>query len=91
MPRECVGGSSGLKSSVQLYPTVGDDVSWWSKRRTIDSLRAKLSRDDQTKFYKIDKMLFSPAEVTINNLLTGRVIRRGHVNPDVLQASLGLA
>jgi methenyltetrahydromethanopterin cyclohydrolase len=43
------------------------------------------------QFYKIDKMLFSPAEVTINNLLTGRVIRRGHVNPDVLQASLGLA
>ena len=24
------------------------------------------------QFYKIDKMLFSPAEVTINNLLTGR-------------------
>jgi methenyltetrahydromethanopterin cyclohydrolase len=43
------------------------------------------------QFYKIDKMLFSPAEVTINNLLTGQVIRRGHVNPDVLQASLGLA
>ena len=45
----------------------------------------------ERQFYKIDKMLFSPAEVTINNLLTGRVIRRGHVNPDVLQASLGLA
>jgi len=43
------------------------------------------------QFYKIDKMLFSPAEVTINNLLTGRVIRRGRVNVDVLQASLGLA
>ena len=45
----------------------------------------------ERQFYKIDKMLFSPAEVTINNLLTGRVVRRGHVNPDVLQASLGLA
>jgi methenyltetrahydromethanopterin cyclohydrolase len=43
------------------------------------------------QFYKIDKMLFSPAEVTINNLLTGQVVRRGRVNPDVLQASLGLA
>ncbi len=43
------------------------------------------------QFYKIDKMLFSPAEVTINNLLTGGVLRRGQVNPDVLQASLGLA
>jgi methenyltetrahydromethanopterin cyclohydrolase len=43
------------------------------------------------QFYKIDKMLFSPAEVTINNLLTGRVVRRGRVNPEVLRASLGLA
>ncbi len=43
------------------------------------------------QFYKIDKMLFSPAEVTINNLLTGRVIRRGRVDPDVLRSSLGLA
>jgi methenyltetrahydromethanopterin cyclohydrolase len=43
------------------------------------------------QFYKIDKMLFSPAEVTLNNLLTGRVLRRGRVNADVLQASFGLA
>jgi methenyltetrahydromethanopterin cyclohydrolase len=42
------------------------------------------------QFYKIDKMLFSPAEVTINNLLTGRVTRRGRLNPDVLWTSLGL-
>jgi methenyltetrahydromethanopterin cyclohydrolase len=42
------------------------------------------------QFYKIDKMLFSPAEVTINNLLTGRLVRRGRVNVEVLQASLGL-
>ena len=44
-----------------------------------------------SQFYKIDKMLFSPAEVTLNNVLTGRVFRRGRVNADVLQASLGLA
>lgn len=43
------------------------------------------------QFYKIDKMLFSPAEVTINSLLTGLVVRRGRLNPDVLQASLGIA
>jgi methenyltetrahydromethanopterin cyclohydrolase len=43
------------------------------------------------QFYKIDKMLFSPAEVTINSLLTGQVVRRGRLNPDVLQASLGIA
>lgn len=43
------------------------------------------------QFYKIDKMLFSPAEVTINNLLTGRILRRGRVNPEVLRTSLGLS
>jgi methenyltetrahydromethanopterin cyclohydrolase len=42
-------------------------------------------------FYKIDKMLFSPAEVTINSLVSGRVVRHGGVAPRVLRASLGLA
>ncbi len=42
-------------------------------------------------FYKIDPLLFSPAEVTINNLATGRVMRAGRVNADLLRASLGVA
>jgi methenyltetrahydromethanopterin cyclohydrolase len=42
-------------------------------------------------FYKIDPMLFSPAEVTINNLATGRLWRAGRLNGDVLRASLGVA
>lgn len=41
-------------------------------------------------FYKIDRLLFSPADVTINNLATGRVVRAGRVNADVLRASLGI-
>lgn len=41
-------------------------------------------------FYKIDRRLFSPAEVTINNLETGRLSRAGRVNPDALRASLGM-
>jgi methenyltetrahydromethanopterin cyclohydrolase len=44
-----------------------------------------------SQFYKIDRMLFSPAEVTLNNLATGRVARAGRLNPEVLRASLGLA
>ncbi len=39
-------------------------------------------------FYKIDPMLFSPAQVTINNLTSGKVYRAGHLNADVLGASL---
>jgi methenyltetrahydromethanopterin cyclohydrolase len=40
-------------------------------------------------FYKIDPMLFSPAEITINNLATGRVFRAGRVDVKVLRATLG--
>jgi hypothetical protein len=42
------------------------------------------------QFYKIDRLLFSPAEVTINNLATGRIARAGRLNADVLLGSLGL-
>jgi methenyltetrahydromethanopterin cyclohydrolase len=38
-------------------------------------------------FYKIDPMLFSPAEVVFNNLRTGRSFAFGRVRPDVLHRS----
>jgi methenyltetrahydromethanopterin cyclohydrolase len=44
-----------------------------------------------SQFYKIDRMLFSPAEVTLNNLATGRLLRAGRLAPEVLRASLGIA
>lgn len=39
-------------------------------------------------FYKIDPLLFSPAEVVINNTATGKVHRAGRVAPDLLKESL---
>src|SRR5688572_5177527 len=39
-------------------------------------------------FYKIDSMLFSPAEVWLTSVLTGRTFHAGRLNPDVLGASL---
>jgi len=39
-------------------------------------------------FYKIDPMLFSPAEVTINNMTSGKSYHAGHVNAEVLGSSL---
>ena len=39
-------------------------------------------------FYKIDPMLFSPAEVWLTSALTGRTFHAGRLNPDVLRASL---
>ena len=39
-------------------------------------------------FYKIDPMLFSPAEVWLTSANSGKTFHAGHVNPDVLRASL---
>ena len=39
-------------------------------------------------FYKIDPMLFSPAEVWLTSAMTGRTFHAGGVNADVLRASL---
>ena len=39
-------------------------------------------------FYKIDPMLFSPAEVWLTSVTSGRTFHAGRLNPDVLRASL---
>ena len=39
-------------------------------------------------FYQIDRLLFSPARVAINNLSSGRTFRSGGINPDLLMRSL---
>ena len=38
-------------------------------------------------FYKIDPMLFSPAEVWLTSATSGRTFHAGRLNPDVLRAS----
>jgi methenyltetrahydromethanopterin cyclohydrolase len=44
------------------------------------SIFARYNQD----FYKIDPMLFSPAEIVLNNLATGRSFAFGRTKPDVL-------
>jgi methenyltetrahydromethanopterin cyclohydrolase len=39
-------------------------------------------------FYKIDPMLFSPAEVWLTSATSGRTFHAGRIEPDVLRASL---
>lgn len=41
-------------------------------------------------FYKIDPMLFSPAQITFCNVTTGRVQRFGELNDDVLRTSFAV-
>jgi len=40
-------------------------------------------------FYKIDPHLFSPAEIFVNNVKTGKIYHAGGVNEEVLKKSLG--
>lgn len=42
-------------------------------------------------FYKIDKMLFSPARVIFNNLRSGHVFAFGQPKPEILHRSWGLS
>jgi methenyltetrahydromethanopterin cyclohydrolase len=42
-------------------------------------------------FYKIDGHLFSPAQVTFDNLATGNVFAFGEVEPSIVRKSFGLA
>jgi methenyltetrahydromethanopterin cyclohydrolase len=39
-------------------------------------------------FYQIDRLLFSPAEVTINNLNSGGTFRAGSINSTLIRRSL---
>jgi methenyltetrahydromethanopterin cyclohydrolase len=41
-------------------------------------------------FYKIDPLLFSPAEITLINLESGKAHRFGELRTDVLRRSFGL-
>lgn len=42
-------------------------------------------------FYQVDPLLFSPAQVTLINLTTGRTFRGGELNAEVLARSFGEA
>jgi methenyltetrahydromethanopterin cyclohydrolase len=48
----------------------------------------KLLRRYNNDFYQIDPMLFSPAQVEINNLNSGRTFRAGSLNASLLYVSL---
>jgi methenyltetrahydromethanopterin cyclohydrolase len=47
-------------------------------------------KEAEFDFYKIDKGMFAPAEVVINDLRTGEMFRAGSVNVELLKKSFGL-
>lgn len=65
---------------------VGPSIPSSASRDHGEPFAAIFRRYDQD-FYKIDPLLFSPAEIVFENLDTGRTHRFGHVNPRVLRVS----
>jgi len=47
-------------------------------------------KEAEFDFYKIDKGMFAPAEVVINDLRTGEIFRAGYVNMALLMKSFGV-
>ncbi len=76
----------------------GDDASLEAIGRKVPSVSSPaygrpfldIFEDAGRDFYAIDPNLFSPAEVTFENLQTGRVHRFGRTDPLVLQRSFGI-
>lgn len=50
----------------------------------------EIFREADHDFYKIDPLLFSPAEVVIHNIETGNAFRFGQVEPAILGKSFGV-
>ena len=48
---------------------------------------ARVFRDYDCDFFKIDRMLFSPAKVAVTHLPSGRTFHAGSVDPDLLDRS----
>jgi methenyltetrahydromethanopterin cyclohydrolase len=94
----------GRTNDAVLY---GAGVTLWARTedRAIESVLDRLpscaSRDygrlfhdlfrEYGDFYKIDPMLFSPAQVTLVNAATGRVFSAGRTDETILIRSFGLA
>ncbi|MFW9804926.1 MAG: methenyltetrahydromethanopterin cyclohydrolase [Candidatus Thorarchaeota archaeon] len=50
----------------------------------------KLFKSFEFDFYKVDPLLFSPAEITLNDIVKGKTYKAGYVNAEVLKQSFGM-
>ncbi len=89
--------NDGVLYGGQTYYTVWADDA--ELAALVEKVPSSSSRDYGTPFYelfqryggdfyKIDPLLFSPAQVTFNNLSSGRTFSAGQVNAAVLRTSL---
>jgi methenyltetrahydromethanopterin cyclohydrolase len=81
---------------VQLFVDCEDDMAAdMAKNLPCNASRdygrpfAKIFKDYQYDFYKIDPMLFAPAIVTVSNLSSGNSFSAGEINHTLLDLSFG--
>ena len=79
---------------VQLYVDCGDDDARdlaeklpASASRDYGQSFAQIFKDVSFDFYKIDPMLFAPAEVIVSTLKGGKTFRAGKINEALLESS----
>ena len=77
-----------VRADDELLATVGPRTV--SSRRRTTERRSRSLFKRYGDFYKIDPLLFSPAEVEFRNLKTGRCHRFGKVEPGLVRKSFGL-
>jgi methenyltetrahydromethanopterin cyclohydrolase len=75
-----------VRSDDDLLARIGPQVPSSASPDHGEPFAAIYQRYNQD-FYKIDPMLFSPAEIVLNNLETGRCHAFGKVKPDILKQS----
>ena len=79
-----------------IYHVNADDSE---VERVIDEIPSSASKDYglpfvelferyDRNFFKIDPKLFSPAEITVNNIKSGRLFHAGKINKEILEKSL---
>jgi methenyltetrahydromethanopterin cyclohydrolase len=68
-----------LAELIEKVPSAGS--------RDYGTLFYELFKRCNGDFYQIDPLLFSPAQVEIQNLKSGRTFRAGHLNPSLLRKS----
>jgi methenyltetrahydromethanopterin cyclohydrolase len=80
-----------LANLVMLAPSSASKMLEEAKKLADKSPRfIDIFKDVGFDFYKIDPNIFAPAVVVVNNLKTGKSFHAGHLDIEVVKASLGI-
>jgi methenyltetrahydromethanopterin cyclohydrolase len=80
-----------LATLVMMAPSSASKMLQEAKRLADKSPRfIDIFKDVGFDFYKIDPNIFAPAVVVVNNLKTGKSFQAGHLDIEVVKASLGI-